>query len=201
MICSYAIQLDHRIFFQSWKWHLLASLFSSSEHQFEVFGTLLQTKVRVKWENWGLWEDPENLLPFSPWSMKGSGGMLGYCYPYISRGGGFRNWVLGKGVLFGFAILTWSASCLCKTSSFNRFNFKKKILRFICFKIKQTNKQKKQSILNLATSQRLNFTDPSIKAGFFSAILFHRRDRLFINRFFTLHLKVFCTQLCCSKQI
>lgn len=58
------------------------------------------TNQRVKQENRGLWEGPENLLSFQPWSMRGSGGMLGHCYPWIPHGGGFR--ILGKG---GFLVL------------------------------------------------------------------------------------------------
>lgn len=34
-----------------------------------------------------------------------SGGMLGHCYLDIPHGEGFRNWALGKGFLFSFAVL------------------------------------------------------------------------------------------------
>lgn len=60
----------------------------------------------------------------------------------------------------------------------------RKFLDLSALKIKQTATTTKKSILNLATSQTLNFTDPSLKAGFFSPILFRRKDRLLYQYIF-----------------
>lgn len=111
------------------------------------------TNQRVKQENRGLWGGPENLLSFQPWSMRGSGGMLGHCHPWIPHGGGFR--ILGKGGFFSFAILIWSSSCLCKTTSLKSFNFRKKIL-----------------LLNKANNNK----NPPVclKSGYLTGTTFHR---------------------------
>lgn len=63
----------------------------------------------------------------------------------------------------------------------------RKFLDLSAFRIKQiATTTTKKSILNLATSQTLNFTNPSVKAVFFffSPILFHRKDRLLYQYIF-----------------
>lgn len=124
----------------------------------------------------GVWRDAGTLLPLDPtWR---------------------RVRDFGQGWFFSFAILIWSSSCLCKTTSLKSFNFSKKILL-----LNKANNNKntpvclKSGYLTDTTLQTL------LLKLVFSPFLFHRRDRLFINTFFMMHLKVFCTQLFRSKQI
>lgn len=102
--------------------------------------------------------------------------MPGYCYPSIPHGGGFADWVWGRGFFVWFCSLHKKFLLLMQDQCFQKK--KDSTWKGKFFYLSDLKQNKKNSlILNLATSQTL------LLKMFFSAPLFHRRDRLFINSF------------------